>query len=98
MVSSLPESIGLLTSLKKLTLRRNGLKKLPNSMNKLSSLKELDISYNKFGNVDQSPFPVRCRCIASDCMMWVPETKVNHAIDGIEVTSHHGGCCGLAKP
>ena len=45
---SIPESIGSLNYLKKLILRRNGLKKLPISIKSLSLLKELDISYNKF--------------------------------------------------
>lgn len=50
---SIPESIGSLTHLKKLILRRNNLKKLPISMKKLTLIKELDISYNKFNKIPQ---------------------------------------------
>jgi len=53
MISTIPESIGSLIYLKKLTLRRNGLKKLPFSINKLTMLKVLDISYNKFEEIPQ---------------------------------------------
>ncbi|MFX1567490.1 MAG: HEAT repeat domain-containing protein [Promethearchaeota archaeon] len=51
LLSTIPESIGSLIFLKKLFLRRNGLKKLPVSMKNLSMLKELDISYNKFEEI-----------------------------------------------
>ncbi|MFX0004287.1 MAG: hypothetical protein ACFFAA_10280 [Promethearchaeota archaeon] len=47
-LSTIPKSISSLTCLKKLILRRNGLKSLPFSMKKLTFLKELDLSYNKF--------------------------------------------------
>ncbi|MFX1489079.1 MAG: hypothetical protein ACFFBI_08025 [Promethearchaeota archaeon] len=47
-LSTIPKSIGSLTYLKKLILRRNGLKSLPFFMKKLTFLKELDLSYNKF--------------------------------------------------
>ncbi|MCK4380310.1 MAG: HEAT repeat domain-containing protein [Candidatus Lokiarchaeota archaeon] len=46
-ISSIPESIGSLSELKKLILRRNSLKKLPTTMKNLVLLKELDLSYNK---------------------------------------------------
>ncbi|MFX0020950.1 MAG: leucine-rich repeat domain-containing protein [Candidatus Hermodarchaeota archaeon] len=52
-ISTIPESIGFLTHLNKLILRRNNLKKLPSSMKKLTQLKELDISYNKFDKIPQ---------------------------------------------
>jgi len=50
-ISSIPESIGSLIHLKKLILRRNGIRKLPISIKKLTLLKELDISYNKFEEI-----------------------------------------------
>jgi len=53
MISTIPKSIGSLIYLKKLTLKRNSLKKLPFSINKLTMLKELDISYNKFDEIPQ---------------------------------------------
>jgi len=52
-ISAIPESIGSLIHLKRLIIRRNGLKKLPISMKKLTSLKELDISYNKFEEIPE---------------------------------------------
>ena len=51
LISGIPKSIGSLTYLKKLILRRNGLKELPTSMRNLTLIKELDISYNKFDEI-----------------------------------------------
>ncbi|MFX1599840.1 MAG: hypothetical protein ACFFB6_04520 [Promethearchaeota archaeon] len=49
----IPESIGSLKFLKKLTLRRNKLKKLPISFQELKVVEELDLSYNKFEEFPQ---------------------------------------------
>jgi Leucine-rich repeat (LRR) protein len=53
LISPIPESIELLTKLKKLILRRNGLKKLPVSLKNLTFLKELDLSYNYLKEIPQ---------------------------------------------
>ncbi len=47
----IPESIGSLTHLSKLILRRNGLEILPLSLRKLSLIKELDLSHNKLKEI-----------------------------------------------
>jgi hypothetical protein len=52
-ITSIPESIGSLIYLKKLTLRRNSLRILPYTINKLTLLRELDISNNKFEEIPQ---------------------------------------------
>ena len=50
-ISMIPKSISSLIYLKKLILRRNGMKNLPFSIKKLTSLKELDLRYNKFKEI-----------------------------------------------
>lgn len=47
----LPTSIGKLTYLKKLTLRRNNIQSIPPSIKNFTYLKELDLSYNKFNSI-----------------------------------------------
>ena len=47
----IPESIGSLTFLKKLNLKRNELKEIPSSIKNLTKLKELDLSHNKFEEI-----------------------------------------------
>jgi hypothetical protein len=42
--------------------------------------------------------PERMSCIASDCMMWVPEmVNINQDDSGQNLLLHTGGHCGLAK-
>jgi hypothetical protein len=53
MISSIPESIGSLTYLKKLILRKNGLEKIPSSIKKLTLLRKLDLSYNELEEIPQ---------------------------------------------
>ena len=52
-ISMIPESIGILTHLQKLILKRNNLQNLPESIQKLTSLKELDLSYNNLHEIPQ---------------------------------------------
>ena len=52
-ISLIPESIGSLTYLKKLILRKNGLEKIPSSIKKLTLLRELDLSYNELEEIPQ---------------------------------------------
>ena len=47
----IPESISLLSKLKKLNLSKNNIRKLPKSMFLLSNLKYLDLSYNKLSEI-----------------------------------------------
>ena len=49
----IPESIGKLTSLKKLVLARNNLKFIPKSIRNLNVLLELDLSHNQFQKIPQ---------------------------------------------
>lgn len=51
LLQSVPESIGSLSHLKKLNLRRNGLEILPYSFKNLTLLKEIDLSYNRLGEI-----------------------------------------------
>jgi Leucine-rich repeat (LRR) protein len=53
LLQSVPESIGTLSSLEKLNLRRNGLETLPNSFKNLTLLKELDLSYNRLEEIPE---------------------------------------------
>ncbi|MFX1258288.1 MAG: leucine-rich repeat domain-containing protein [Promethearchaeota archaeon] len=53
-LSTLPESIGNLSSLKELDLRYNKLTTLPESIGNLSSLKELDLNHNKLTTLPES--------------------------------------------
>ncbi|MHA1985764.1 MAG: leucine-rich repeat domain-containing protein [Promethearchaeota archaeon] len=50
-ISNIPESIGTLAYLEKLSLRRNSVEKIPESIKKLSRLKDLDLSYNNLEGV-----------------------------------------------
>ncbi|MFX1479052.1 MAG: leucine-rich repeat domain-containing protein [Promethearchaeota archaeon] len=52
LVSTIPESIGSLSYLKRLNLSKNGLMNIPYSLKKLTLLKELDLSYN---NLEEIP-------------------------------------------
>jgi len=47
-IQELPPSLGKLTSLKKLILKRNNLESLPYTIEKLTLLKQLDLSHNNF--------------------------------------------------
>ena len=47
-IQELPPSLGKLTSLKKLILKRNNLESLPYTIEKLKLLKQLDLSHNNF--------------------------------------------------
>lgn len=51
LISVIPESIGLLTHLKKLILKKNGLERIPYSIKNFVHLKELDLSYNELEEV-----------------------------------------------
>jgi len=53
-LSSLPESIGNLNSLKELYIGGNQLISLPESIGNLNSLQELDLSYNKLTSLPES--------------------------------------------
>ncbi|MFX1378779.1 MAG: hypothetical protein ACFFA4_06760 [Promethearchaeota archaeon] len=53
LLPSIPESIGSLTHLKKLNLRKNGLETLPYSFKNLTLLKELDLSYNNLKEIPE---------------------------------------------
>ncbi|MHA2398458.1 MAG: leucine-rich repeat domain-containing protein [Promethearchaeota archaeon] len=53
LISIIPESIGSLTHLKKLILKKNGLEKVPSSIKRLIRLKELDLSHNELKKVPQ---------------------------------------------
>jgi len=55
------------------------------------------VAANRFGQGSKDY--INCKCIASDCMMWVPtdneyDPGVNPADEG---ASHPAGHCGLAK-
>ncbi len=52
-IQEIPESIGVLTHLKKLILRRSKLKNIPESLGRLNYLEVLDLSYNKFEEIPQ---------------------------------------------
>ena len=51
LISVIPESLGNLTHLKKLILKKNGLEILPHSLKKLTLLKDLDLSHNEFTEI-----------------------------------------------
>ncbi|MFW9878881.1 MAG: hypothetical protein ACFFG0_37855 [Candidatus Thorarchaeota archaeon] len=51
--SAIPESIGRLTSLKKLSLARNNLKSIPGSIKNLNFLSDLDLSHNQLQKIPQ---------------------------------------------
>jgi hypothetical protein len=51
--TKVPESIGTLTSLKKLVLARNNLQVIPESIKNLNSLTELNLSHNQFQEIPQ---------------------------------------------
>ncbi|MFX1243034.1 MAG: hypothetical protein ACFFA7_17445 [Promethearchaeota archaeon] len=53
LLSSVPESIGSLSHLKKLNLRRNGLEFLPYTFKNLTLLKKLDLSYNRLKEIPE---------------------------------------------
>lgn len=52
--TKVPESIGRLTSLKKLALARNNLQSIPESIKNLNLLSELDLSHNQFQEIPLS--------------------------------------------
>ncbi|MHA1913605.1 MAG: hypothetical protein ACW986_13870 [Promethearchaeota archaeon] len=51
LISIVPESLGNLTHLRKLILKRNGLENLPLSLKKLTNLEDLDLSHNEFNEI-----------------------------------------------
>ena len=53
LLSTVPESIGSLSRLEKLNLRRNGLETLPYSFKNLTLLKGLDLSYNRLEEIPE---------------------------------------------
>lgn len=53
-IINVPESIGTLTHIKRLTLSRNNIQTLPNSIGSLKSLKWLDLSHNNIKKIPES--------------------------------------------
>ncbi len=80
-IEKIPESIGSLIYLKKIILRRNGLKNLPFSLKNLSLLKELDVSYNNLKEIPQSISSLKALeklNIKHNFVQHIPETLSNN--------------------